>query len=157
MNESVESRLFTVKVSSLAGESTVVIPQDGAEPILTVNAKNISAPMEGTSGLLRVDSNCPWVVDPSELWIEVTPQSGEGDTSTEVLLKIAKNDTTSVRTGYLYFKSALTEEVLYTVKITQEKFVESLVINPSAVTFDAEGGTATITITSNTNWTIELI
>ena len=35
-----------------------------------------------------------------------------------------------------------------------KKLVEVISINPSTIVFNAEGGTATFTINSNTSWTI---
>ena len=43
-----------------------------------------------------------------------------------------------------------------TITVSQTKFIETITVSPSTITFEAGGGTASFTITSNTSWTIEL-
>jgi hypothetical protein len=99
-----------------------------------------------------VDSNVPWYAETSVDWITVNPSSGEGKMDVSIITE--KNPTVEDRTGYVYFKSVETNAILATIKVTQGKLVEVISINPSSIVFDANGGTATFTINSNTTWTI---
>ena len=85
-------------------------------------------------------------------WISATTSGCSGDT---LFITTAPNPSTSPRTGYVYVYSQDTNQLLKTITVTQDGLVETLSVSPSSLVFDSNGGTATFTITSNTNWTIE--
>ena len=60
------------------------------------------------------------------------------------------------RIGYVWIDSKETGERLATITVNQSGLVEDITVNPSTIIFEAEGGTATFTISSNTTWTIEI-
>lgn len=155
-NETVEEKISEIVFTSPAGTVTLVVTQEAGDAFITVDADQITMDMYGGSELLWVSSNVRWVCDPSETWLHISPQSGEANTDTEVYITIDKNMDEVERIGRFYFKSAETEQTLLTVNVKQLKFVEDLRVEPSSVMFDADGGTATITISSNADWTIEI-
>lgn len=152
-NLSYTSRTFVVTFTSSIGNATLTIVQSGMAETLTVNTTAISSDMNGDSHSVTVNSNVGWTIETSVDWITVTPSSGE-DGEMSVNISTDKNPTIEDRTGYVYFKSVETNSTLATITINQGKLVEYITINPSSIVFDAEGGTATFTINSNTSWTI---
>ena len=67
------------------------------------------------------------------------------------------NPSIEPRTGYVWINSKGTGERLATITVNQDGLVEVITVNPSTITFDADGGTATFTINSNTSWNITLM
>jgi hypothetical protein len=145
---------FTVTFSSSIGNQTLTIVQEGAIETLIGDRTSVGSDMNGDSNSVKITSNIEWYSATSDEWIRVTPSEG-GIGVTDVNIITEKNPTVDDRVGYVYFKSKETETTLFTIKVTQGKLVEVIKINPNYIVFDADGGTATITIMSNTSWTIE--
>lgn len=151
-NPTHSDKIFNVTFTSSMGDVILTINQEGLEETLTTDKTMIGSDMNGDSNNISVNSNVPWYAETSVSWITVNPSSGDGKMDVSIITE--KNPTVEDRTGYVYFKSVETNAILSTIKVTQGKLVEVISINPSSIVFDAEGGTATITITSNTSWTI---
>ena len=151
-NETHSDKVFNITFTSSIGNAILTINQEGLEETLTIDKTMIGSDMNGDSNVVSVDSNVPWYAETSVDWITVNPSSGEGKMDVSIITD--KNPTVEDRTGYVYFKSVETNTILATVNVTQGKLVEVISINPSTIVFDAEGGTATFTVMSNTTWTI---
>jgi hypothetical protein len=149
------SKVYRVTFTSSIGTQVLEIAQDGLDETVTGNKNMISSDMNGDSNTVSIDSNIEWYAETSESWITVTPSEGtEGKMDVNIIT--SKNPNVNDRTGYVYFKSKETNATLFTIKVTQGKLVEVITLTPSSVVFNAEGGTATITVSSNTSWTILL-
>lgn len=151
-NATHSSKVFNITFTSSIGNATLTINQEGLAETLTIDKTMIGSDMNGDSNIVSVDSNVPWYTETSVDWITVNPSSGEGKMDVSIITD--KNPTVEDRTGYVYFKSVETNAILGTIKVTQGKLVEVISINPSSIVFNAEGGTATFTVMSNTSWTI---
>lgn len=151
-NPTHSDKVFNMTFTSSMGDVILTINQEGLEETLTTDKTMIGSDMNGDSNNVSVNSNVPWYAETSVSWITVNPSSGDGNMDVSIITE--KNPTVEDRTGYVYFKSVETNAILSTIKVTQGKLVEVISINPSSIVFDAEGGTATITITSNTSWII---
>lgn len=154
-NATHSGKVFNITFTSSIGNVILTINQVGLEETLTLDKTMIGSDMNGDSNIVSVDSNVPWYTETSVDWITVNPSSGEGKMDVSIITD--KNPTVEDRTGYVYFKSVETNAILGTIKVTQGKLVEVISINPSSIVFDAEGGTATFTINSNTSWNILLM
>lgn len=153
-NPTHSDKVFNITFTSSMGDVILTINQEGLEETLTTDKTMIDSDMNGDSNNVSVNSNVPWYIETSVSWITVNPSSGDGKMDVSIITE--KNPTVEDRTGYVYFKSVETNAILATIKVTQGKLVEVISINPSSIVFDSEGGTATITITSNTTWRIEI-
>ena len=151
-NTTHSGKVFNITFTSSIGNATLTINQEGLEETLTIDKTMIGSDMNGDSNIVSVDSNVPWYTETSVDWITVNPSSGEGKMDVSIITD--KNPTVEDRIGYVYFKSVETNAILGTIKVTQGKLVEVISINPSTIVFNAEGGTATFTVMSNTTWTI---
>ena len=154
-NATHSSKVFNITFTSSIGNATLTINQEGLAETLTIDKTMIGSDMNGDSNIVSVDSNVPWYTETSVDWITVNPSNGEGKMDVSIITD--KNPTVEDRTGYVYFKSVETNAILGTIKVTQGKLVEVISINPSSIVFNAEGGTATFTINSNTTWNILLM
>ena len=93
--------------------------------------------------------------DETQDWFTVT-SSGCG--SDALTLTMQPNTTPFPRWGGYNVYSQATNQDLndgYGYRFRQDGNAENLVVSPTSLVFDSNGGTATFTITSNTNWTIE--
>lgn len=155
-NYSYEIKTFNLTFTSPIGTSIVTITQDSFEASLSVDKTTVSMDMDGGSSPVKVVSNIGWVAISSDSWLRAYPSSG--NVGTTVMNVVAdKNTTTSNRTGYIYIRTIETNDLMATITVTQGKMIEELNVNPSTIIFDARGGTASFTISSNTSWTIEEI
>ena len=155
VNETTEEKTYTLTFKTPIGNISINIEQGANVPTLSVNKKNINVDEDGGNVSVNVKSNIYWFAQTSDSWISISPTTGDAGT-TEMNVMIDENAGTSNRTGYVYIFNG-EGDTMATITVTQEKFVEQLVISPSAIEYDQDGGNATITITSNTAWTIELI
>lgn len=151
-NATHSDKVFNITFTSSMGDVILTINQEGLEETLTTDKTMIGSDMNGDSNVVSVDSNVPWYAETSVDWITVSPSSGDGKMDVSIITE--KNPTVEDRTGYVYFKSVETDAILATIKVTQGRLVEVISINPSSIVFDAEGGTATFTVMSNTTWDI---
>lgn len=151
-NATHSGKVFNITFTSSIGNAILTINQEGLKETLTTDKTMIGSDMNGDSNVVSVNSNVPWYTEASVDWITVNPSSGEGKMDVSIITD--KNPTVEDRTGYVYFKSVETDAILATIKVTQGKLVEVISINPSSIVFNAEGGTATFTVMSNTSWTI---
>lgn len=111
-------------------------------------------PESGTTGI-TINSNVAWTATTNDSWITFNPSSGSG--STVLSITAATNTSTQERTGYIYIRKISDNTLLSTITVRQGGIEATLNVTPLEIIFDATGGTATLTITSNTSWIIEEI
>ena len=111
---------------------------------------------DGGGDLSPFESNVPWIATVSDTWIAINPTEGE-DGYYPLAIVTDPNPSIEPRTGYVWINSKGTGERLATITVNQDGLVEVITVNPSTITFDADGGTATFTINSNTSWNITLM
>lgn len=105
----------------------------------------------GSSGTLITRTVEPQPV-PIPTWLTATTSGCSGDS---FAITTSFNTENSSRTAYVNIYSNNTHELLKSMKINQAGGGITLSVSPSALVFDSTGGTATFTITTNYNWTIE--
>ena len=119
------------------------------DPYLTVSPTSLTFNQEGGSQTVRVSANYAWTARTSGSGITVSPASGEGEASVTVTAAAASSaDPTS---GTITFQS---EGLSASVSVSQEA---KSTINVGSVTkIPAEGGTFTVDIQYNTDYTVEV-
>lgn len=152
-NYDVETKTYVLTFSTSIGNLTVNILQGESLPYLITDKKGLMFDDDGGTSTITVTSNIDWNATSSEEWLIIEPSSGDKGTSTFDIV-VNTNNVTSDRVGYIYLKYG--SEVMETITITQQAFVEILSITPSSITFHTDGGNEGFKITSNTSWTIEL-
>lgn len=154
-NTTADIKEYSLTFTSSIGTEVLTITQEGKQENITLNKTMISVSAEGGDNVVRVNSNSLWVTETSAGWIRTNPTSGEGEQ--DVFIEVDANTIFVNRVGYIYFKSAETNTTLATIQVTQDKLIEVLSVSPSTIDFSADGGTATIRITANGDWTISEI
>jgi len=123
--------------------------QPAAETFLSVNPTEFAAPINGGAQTLTVISNVTWKVSSDADWLSYSLGSGNAGSST-VSATAAANYSGTARSAALTF----------TADTVSKKYVVSqagditLSVSPSAITLPAGGGSQSISVTSNMNWTV---
>lgn len=152
-NNSLQSRAGSVQFNRINDKNEIV----GKTVSLSVSqeARHISPDMqtvqfgpETSTKSFTISSDAAWTLSTDESWITLSAQSGTGDSKVNVT--VSDNKSTSSRTGVLCLKC-----LDKTIEITVVQNSGYLNTNSSAIKFDAKGGEAKVSISSNIQWSIE--
>lgn len=147
-NPTAARRRAYIYIEGKLGE-TIYVSQEAAG-MTSSQTDPISVPVEGSSYNIQLKSDAPWTASSgSYSWISVTPSQGDAGTS-NIVLEVAPNSTTSARTGYVQFMIGTTK--LVEIKIEQVGIY--LDASPTALTFDADACSRDITVSSNREWKV---
>ena len=125
------------------------------EDYANVDRDNINFGSDSGTTTINISSNVSWTATTDDSWLTFNPTSGSG--STVLSISAAANTSTESRTGYIYIRKTSNNALLHTITVKQGGVATILEVNPNYILFEASGGTASITITSNTSWIIEEI
>ncbi|EDY83457.1 Fibronectin type III domain protein [Verrucomicrobiia bacterium DG1235] len=140
LNESQDERIGKIVVGGL--EHTVV--QEGSPPFLRVSPSRSEADADGGTVLVSIESNVDWSADEGSDWVSITSgQSGSGYGS--IVLSLEANSSFESRFAELTINSN-------THTIEQSGAVPVLELDASQSRFDSVGASATVAVTSNTDW-----
>lgn len=152
-NDTTSNKVYELIFKTSIGNVSVDITQEKGDSYVTIDTNNLTFGYRGGNSAIGVVSNTAWYSESSDDWLGVDVASGDVG-STEIILTVDYNKEIVDRVGYIYLKDKGTDEKLGTITVEQSRIIETLEVTPSLITFDEEGGTATIEIKSNTDWTI---
>jgi len=109
----------------------------------------LSFEIEGGSQNIAISSNETWTISNNADWITVSPQSGNGNATVTIIA--SENEAFEARKTTLTFSS---ETKIVTIEVTQGAKEFYLELDKTTLTFEADGGTQNISVSSNGNWTI---
>ena len=161
-NTSTSGRVGYITVKSGTVSKQISVSQPGKTNTLTVSASSLSSAAEGgTSSTVTVTSNTSWTVKSNVTWINGFNRTGGTGNST-FNFKIAANTATASRTGTVtvtgggIIRTITVTQTGAANKVTQENTANTLTVSASSLSSAAEGGTSsTVTVTSNTSWTVK--
>ena len=119
---------------------------------LALSTKDVSLDGAGESKTVAVIANCQWTVTSSDTWLTVSPASGNG--SANVTLSAQANSSVIAQRSATVTVST-SEGLKHTVHVLQAKNSELLAFNVEQLNFTAAGETKTLSIQSNTSWTLQ--
>ena len=119
------------------------------DPYLTVNPSNLSFPEEGGSQTIQVSANYAWTASVSGSGFKISPASGEGVGTVTVTASAASSSDET--TGSVSFQS----EGL-TASVALKQSAKSTIQVGSVSKIPAEGGTVTVDIQYNTEFSVEV-
>ncbi|MCI4648516.1 GEVED domain-containing protein [Phaeodactylibacter sp.] len=118
---------------------------------LNVSPPNLSFPASGGSSSLMVSSNTSWTVVDDTAWIIVNSPNGSGSSTLNVdcspytgLVPRTANITIATTDGL----------IVRQVQVTQQPADPLLEISPAVLNFGANGGSASVNVTSNQDWVV---
>ncbi len=119
--------------------------------VIVVNPSSVSMDYAGGTATLALASSKPWTLNSAPDWVSVTPTSGNASGQISAVFSINPNQTS--REGTLVFS---TDTGSASVEVTQSGAPDSyyLLVDPMSVSFNSSGGSQTISVNSNADWTV---
>lgn len=97
-------------------------------------------------------SNVSWQFSTLPSWIMVSPSSG--NSSSAIILEGEENSTTNARTSLFYLESSNSSQTISkTLSVSQGGVESTLIAEPTDLSFNAKGETASVVIIANCQWT----
>lgn len=121
-------------------------------PTLTISPTTLSKGSGTTSACTTVTSNTNWLITNYPPWMS-TPFGNSGSGNGSACVSLTENTSTSPRTGSFYIRTS-DNMIIHSVSVTQAAMSSALTISPTSITVDSTGTTFTVTVTSNTSWTV---
>lgn len=125
-----------------------------AQELLMVE-KDVSMPASETSWSVKITADCHWEVTSveNEDWGELTisPRSGDGNGTLLITSEKNRSSLDRLATIILSTKGGLEQRI----SLRQMKSDAALSVNKEEFSFSNTGGTQSLVIASNSNWTIE--
>lgn len=109
----------------------------------------LSVEVNGGDYSMQISSDAAWTASTSGSWFTVSPSEGAAGT-TEVVLSVSPNGATGSRSGAVTFKIGTTD--MFNLKIDQGGLYCH--VSPAALSMGAVAGSHTLTVSSNTEWTV---
>ena len=118
---------------------------------ISIDPTELSFAAAGDEETVEVTSSAEWELSGESYWCYASSYSGEGNA--EILFSADPNeDSESSRSATFTFISG---DKKATLTVTQEKKEYSISIEPKELTFGADGGDQTITVTSSDSWEVK--
>ena len=155
-NENEDVRTATVTFTAGDLIKTVTVTQSGKviPPSLEVIKTYFEVSAEGASLPLEVTSNVNWTASTDSDWVSISPSFGvASDKAVSVILTVNANDTLNERTATVTFTAG---DLIKTVTVTQSGKVlpPSLEISSAFATVGADGGTLSLRVQANYDWSV---
>lgn len=150
-NTSTQQRTATITVSGENVETkTIAVAQEGYVYTFEVSPTELDFVAEGETKIVSITSNTSWTAISSADWLNVSPV--EGANNGTLIVVAAENPLITQRTALIVISGESVET--QTISVTQAGFLYVLDVTPTTLNFDASGEEKSITITSNTIWTV---
>ncbi|MGB4204555.1 MAG: BACON domain-containing carbohydrate-binding protein [Bacteroidales bacterium] len=140
---------FIIIADSLDYFIVLSVVQEGATPYLTMNTYSINVGSGSGSTAFLIESNVNWMIDADETWFDVDPESGEN--TREIVIDYQENIGIVPRSGIVSIYSDI-EDIGATFVINQDGALVYIIADPEFAEVNADSGTVTVTVTSNTEW-----
>ena len=146
-NPTASSRSASITLSGM--RTTVIHITQEAAGMTSTEYGPVEVGVKGADYALRITSDAPWKASTNGSWFTVSPSEGASGT-TEVVLSVSPNNTTSTRSGKVDFNIGSKE--VFSVIVNQEALY--CTVSSTSFSMGAVGGSGTIKVSSNTEWTI---
>ena len=130
-------------------KADVTIEQAAKEYSISIEPSEITFAANGEEKEVIVSSSDEWELTTDCDWIQTSASKGNNGTSVKITASF--NNTSKQRTGTIVFTCGNKTAEL---KLTQEANNFSISLEPSEITFGAEGGKQTIEVSSSHEWTL---
>lgn len=139
------------KITLKSGSVTLTINVTQSPPSsLTLSTETMSFGYSSSSKSVSLYSNTSWTLSSSQSWLSYSPSKGSNDS--KITITASTNTGTSARSAILTARTT-DGSISRTINVTQEAG-PYLNISSSAISVDCYKQSKSITITSNTSWSI---
>jgi len=144
------TRTATISVMALGAETKTIMITQTAKPVLSLMTDTLLiAKEEGSTVTLAISANVGWRAESDEPWLSVDPETG----FFEDTLTFTANANPGVGKRSSVVSISGVGVGIKRVTVIQEAGDPILVVSGNSVFVEKEeGSTATVTVTSNTNW-----
>lgn len=116
---------------------------------LSTDITTLELPNYKCQSSFNLISDASWTSSQSVDWITTTPASGQGNAI--ITVNVDANDFSDERTGIIKFSYADTN-----TSVNVHQLAKYMIIDNQALVFDSKGGTHTIDLSTNDEWTAEI-
>ena len=119
-----------------------------------LSLSDLAANFEASGSLeksIGVTSNVDWTVSCPDAWVTVSPTSGTGNGSFKIT--VMANDKFEARSSTVTVKAG---DKTASVRVSQLSLTPSILVNPTTLEVDANGGDVSVDVTANSPWTVTI-
>jgi len=150
-NTSTVARTGIITIAGTGATSkTITVTQAGLSPVLNVTPSALTFQDTGGIQSIFIESNMTWNLTESLTFLSLNATSGSNNKTVEVICQ--PNTSSLKRTGTITLSG--TGVPTKTINITQNAAAPQLLVSPKELIFDQSGGNQSLSISSNTSWTI---
>ena len=153
-NTSYEDRSASIRVRAIDGsvEQLVTITQPSIKYI-NITPSNVTTNGTGITNttVFTVSANTSWTASTDADWITLTQTTGSGVAG--IVAIYPANDSSEDRVAHITVTNG---NITGTAQLKQKRIVHTS-ISPTVLTFNVTGGSQTVTVTSDGNWTVSSI
>jgi hypothetical protein len=150
-NTSTVARTGSITISGIgAASKTINFTQAGLAPVLNVTPSALTFQDTGGTQQISIESNMTWTLSESLTFVSLSATSGSNNRIIDVICQ--PNTSASKRTGTMTLSGPGVPTK--TISISQNAAVPSLSVSPKELSYDQSGGNKTLSITSNTSWSV---
>lgn len=144
------ARSATVTVQSKSGnvKATVKVTQAGSQIAVTPTAMTFG--VDGATEEMTITSNTAWSLLPSESWLQLSKTSGTGNDKVNVT--VGQNPSDKKRTATIAVRNSKGATVQ---TVTVDQVATNLAVSPGSLSFGPAGETSQITVTANSDWSLQ--
>lgn len=118
-------------------------------PYLNTSPTSLSFQSSASDSSLGITSNTTWSITDDATWLSVNTSSGTGN-ATIIVSVTANTSTARNATITITYAGGLTK----TVSVSQAAGTSTLTVSPQTINFGSIAPPQTVTVTSNTSWTV---
>ena len=121
--------------------------QNGSQISITPNELEFES--KSSNAQLHLSANASWTLSVTDdSWLHIDNKSGDGDATINV--SVEENTSTSQRRNSIILINARSGSTVQTVTVVQSS--SELTVNPSQLSYNVNGGTKTLYITTDLSW-----
>lgn len=140
---------ITVSGNGVANQ-TITFTQAGLPPILNVSPTSLLFENNGGTQTIAIESNMTWTLSESLSFVSLSVTTGSNSRTVEVICQ--PNTLAANRSGTIALSG--TGVATKTISISQNAAAPALSVSPKELAFDQSGGNKTLSIASNTTWSV---
>lgn len=126
---------------------------DNEGPTLSVSPTNVILEDNGSGQSINVTSNTDWTVTSDDTWLTCKPAGGKGGANITVSASVNTGEERYSKLTFVDKTGRATAEVRVTQKAGAPQ-TPTVSVQPTSITLEADGTAQTISVSSNTSWTV---
>lgn len=127
------------------------INQESVTLSVTIDQDTLSVIRQGGDYTIHVSANTDWQIDYHPSWVTLSQESG-GAGEFDITVTVSPNTTSKSREDDIGFVTVVEGGEGANCVVTQTAEGDFIMVSPNSVEFDGEGSSASVQVTSSTEW-----